>query len=1053
MTSRRILQEISFTAPSNEQNSPTKLKDDETIASLTNRLSPFTSWPHENTHNEEYKENMAPLYPSDVSKQTSKDNVDVDNLDSPHLEKNNVDGRAYSADWSFATPKRNGEEPDLFGETPQTPLDFSKVTVNDLGISTDSFTNCAGKSPRSLLKHRRRSTIGVRGSPEMNFLIRQIAQQRSKRKEEPEPMGNPFSSPRNFLLKDKISSFRDAFQTVEEDEIKVEPFALSKEDGSHSKNDSGKDKRSEPPEKKKRVCVNLDPVSETNQQCASKLKSTANYRQKFLSKGLENIREFESFSATGKVSFITERETQSSNEEIDSANSSKKKVMFEDHLGSKLSHQTLTSCQSLEKEPPPVTHPNPYLRPALKKTPKRETVLFGGFSFCSFKAEEPSSCGSGTNGAKKKRVTFGKELSPEVFDKTLPPNTPLQRGGTPYNYRTLNSCTPVTEAACTKSPLEPLPQPNFDYTEGESIEPFSLCFEADSCSSDSPFSPQDYSDVTKPIENSDDVNARAKLTYSPLLTVVSDDSFSTHSEGADMNEAVLFTPEADTSPVNNKVKRSYGKRKFCNTESSQDTTIQAEDNNSLTKQAPNSQQGNKPVRVTRKPKTVVSNGKGKASQVKKKQGKFKKPVQKSLYGQREIASKKPLLSPILELREAYPTPPSSKPRKSKEFRNVSKDIVKKVARTRRVQRIHGKVEDSRDCFTPSQSDIDFVHSKFSTLEGSHSANDGQGFLELEGKIEHNLCPISPDHLKATEVILGTLNQNSFLESEPHPVAEKQIIEEHHKSSKLMEGDTVLLTEVKDVKASKSHSNTKRRSSTRKSLGQPVLNNRSSESVSQEICDVNSSLCPIDITGMSLPISNEVLQSPTFKVELVEDIINSPSLNETILSFTTQSVTHQKSRRSSRRATIFCLSQGNPSTERSPRKSSSLSTEITDVSTSVDENYSIEETLQSTSDRKVRRSMRLRRDSGVIGLSWVQDEKGRQEAGRRKSVSCCVVEQTDNSNIVCSATNQNENKDASGAVRKARRRTLCTSMLQMVPSDLDLKRRRSGCSLKDVTMCH
>ncbi|KFZ58326.1 Cell division cycle-associated protein 2, partial [Antrostomus carolinensis] len=32
---------------------------------------------------------------------------------------------------------------------------------------------------------------------------------------------------------------------------------------------------------------------------------------------------------------------------------------------------------------------------------------------------------------KKKRVTFGKVLSPEIFDETLPANTPLRKGATP----------------------------------------------------------------------------------------------------------------------------------------------------------------------------------------------------------------------------------------------------------------------------------------------------------------------------------------------------------------------------------------------------------------------------------------------------------------------------------------------------------------------------------------------------------------------------------------------------------------------------------------------
>ncbi|NWX22527.1 KI67 protein, partial [Aegotheles bennettii] len=33
--------------------------------------------------------------------------------------------------------------------------------------------------------------------------------------------------------------------------------------------------------------------------------------------------------------------------------------------------------------------------------------------------------------AKRKSVSFGGHLSPELFDKSLPPNSPLKRGATP----------------------------------------------------------------------------------------------------------------------------------------------------------------------------------------------------------------------------------------------------------------------------------------------------------------------------------------------------------------------------------------------------------------------------------------------------------------------------------------------------------------------------------------------------------------------------------------------------------------------------------------------
>ncbi|NXE81010.1 CDCA2 protein, partial [Cochlearius cochlearius] len=60
-------------------------------------------------------------------------------------------------------------------------IDFATVTIAEFGITQESFTKRSiGKSP-TLLKFRRRSAIGVRGSPENNTLIQYIAQQRSKR--------------------------------------------------------------------------------------------------------------------------------------------------------------------------------------------------------------------------------------------------------------------------------------------------------------------------------------------------------------------------------------------------------------------------------------------------------------------------------------------------------------------------------------------------------------------------------------------------------------------------------------------------------------------------------------------------------------------------------------------------------------------------------------------------------------------------------------------------------------------------------------------------------
>ncbi|NXI65373.1 CDCA2 protein, partial [Anseranas semipalmata] len=60
-------------------------------------------------------------------------------------------------------------------------VDFATATTAEFGITQESFTNPSiGKSPAAL-KFRRRSVIGVRGSPENNALIQYLAQQRSNR--------------------------------------------------------------------------------------------------------------------------------------------------------------------------------------------------------------------------------------------------------------------------------------------------------------------------------------------------------------------------------------------------------------------------------------------------------------------------------------------------------------------------------------------------------------------------------------------------------------------------------------------------------------------------------------------------------------------------------------------------------------------------------------------------------------------------------------------------------------------------------------------------------
>ncbi|NXD43713.1 CDCA2 protein, partial [Copsychus sechellarum] len=62
------------------------------------------------------------------------------------------------------------------------------------------------------------STIGLRGSPENNSLIRFLAQQRSSRQKETFTQISPFQPANVRSLKDKIDAFQASFESLQESE-------------------------------------------------------------------------------------------------------------------------------------------------------------------------------------------------------------------------------------------------------------------------------------------------------------------------------------------------------------------------------------------------------------------------------------------------------------------------------------------------------------------------------------------------------------------------------------------------------------------------------------------------------------------------------------------------------------------------------------------------------------------------------------------------------------------------------------------------------------------
>ncbi|NXS95891.1 CDCA2 protein, partial [Jacana jacana] len=101
----------------------------------------------------------------------------------PLNSKENVSSRPVSSEEECcSTPKAEESDCGISEKWRKTPVDFATVTIAEFGITQESFTKrSVGKASPTSLKFRRRSAIGVRGSPEHNSLIRYLAQQRSNR--------------------------------------------------------------------------------------------------------------------------------------------------------------------------------------------------------------------------------------------------------------------------------------------------------------------------------------------------------------------------------------------------------------------------------------------------------------------------------------------------------------------------------------------------------------------------------------------------------------------------------------------------------------------------------------------------------------------------------------------------------------------------------------------------------------------------------------------------------------------------------------------------------
>uniref|UniRef100_A0A4X2JY67 PP1-binding domain-containing protein n=1 Tax=Vombatus ursinus TaxID=29139 RepID=A0A4X2JY67_VOMUR len=444
----------------------------------------------------------------------------------------------------------------------KTPVNFSTVTVEQLEITPDSFVkNSPGKS--LLKKSRRRSTIGVRGSPETNLLIRYIAQQRNLKNANDSPLleaspsiqqASPFRYRNGDSLKERISAFQSAFHQVKENEEKSGHSGLEGEFQAADCTKNKSPKHCDQPQ----LCGELPSKHRRVSYQRDLKENIANGEKKLTDIQICHIATFPDTNRTYTCETSTTDHSKESSCDPSVVAQSGCSVLEDTSLRS-LSGATrgkdVAGCAEEEKasnaasrcrgkrgrsgkelstEPfneimPPVapvykgdlsSRKSSFLRSVLKKTPVKllleslqehcDTTGYDGKQSLSFsdlskgceELKNEKSSLKGQNTWHRKRVTFGEELSPEVFDESLPANTPLRKGGTPARQQDVRSIHPPFFPGLSIS--EAISQPNFEEPEQNlvNMEPLEVSFAV--------LGPATNSSSSETLEDTDVVNSSNK---------------------------------------------------------------------------------------------------------------------------------------------------------------------------------------------------------------------------------------------------------------------------------------------------------------------------------------------------------------------------------------------------------------------------------------------------------------------------------------------------------------------------------------------------------------
>ncbi|XP_077600747.1 cell division cycle-associated protein 2-like [Stigmatopora nigra] len=541
-----------------------------------------------------------------------------------------------------------------FEKKPETvlgsPIDFHMATPSQFGISVQTFNPSSSKrkekSRLAQLKERRKSSIGVRGSPEMNTLIRFMARQKLKNSPNcPTPelvRGSTTTTIPRVLstLKQKIASFHKVMSVEESEACDLMPGRANNTGESINTRDFLSDEYNEEEEEKENKPQVMSPAPNKRRRvgpfdgCQVQIRE-ANTSHIYFNKSYkgDDGKVVDGYDMVNKELLPSKKTEEETSGHLFTPRLGLLEAMENDSFSSQ------NNQQDNEIEP---ERPSRAQRRDLTSAWPVESLSDFQFSHqpAMKPAEERHPSGSSPTATKKKRVHFGCPLSPELFDNQLPPSTPLRKGGTPARSLTPGGIlkmhsvlkTPQRDGYCTL-PAQP-----------ETISDLGA----------SPLLTNSHGHRMSFRVEEDAREQLEKITF-PLTedseSEVMTDAESINYAQVNLNEAFREAPLPPEETTEMKSETSQTSQQnspnefLPPTEEKQPEAVSGATAR-LRKRGKKLPEERKPVRrstrsAAKPPETIKFTSKA--------ANRWKKEVNHSLYGSREYASKKPVLSPIIEL--------------------------------------------------------------------------------------------------------------------------------------------------------------------------------------------------------------------------------------------------------------------------------------------------------------------------------------------------------------------------------------------------------------------